>query len=259
MQGRGACPARGPFAQPPDLGLHGLGQRHGLAYRPVDVLGRDIAIGSGKALNSAATIACSISEPLNPPHWRARRSISNDLAWRCLRSMWIRRISLRSASVGRSTKNISSNRPLRSVLPQGAARRCRWRWRRRRRSRPSRTAMSGRCRTRAKSCHCLTPTTWCRPGPYRSRPATARPGPRIRRPTERDACLSSDEPMSEAEHAPDVHAQQRACATDWRPPWRTGSCRIPARQEAARSLGGGRPKARALVGEGQRSDGTAIP
>src|SRR2546421_4837556 len=65
--------------------------------------------------NSAETMACSISAPVIPSPFSAIRSRLNWPGSRPRRLRWIEAISRRSGSVGRSTKKISSKRPLRII------------------------------------------------------------------------------------------------------------------------------------------------
>ena len=69
---------------------------------------------SANASYSAETIACSISAPLKPSAAWASASRSKPAGSRRRRRRWISKISRRSGCSGRSTKKISSNRPLRS-------------------------------------------------------------------------------------------------------------------------------------------------
>ncbi len=68
---------------------------------------------AANASNMALMTACSSSAPLKPSVTWANCGRSNVSATRPRRRKWTARISNRSGSVGRSTKKISSNRPLR--------------------------------------------------------------------------------------------------------------------------------------------------
>src|SRR6267143_2457532 len=65
--------------------------------------------------NKALTTACSISAPVNPSDFSAILSRSNCEGSRPRRLTWMAPISLRSGRVGKSTKKISSKRPLRII------------------------------------------------------------------------------------------------------------------------------------------------
>jgi hypothetical protein len=161
------------LAQPPDV-LARLRARGTVA--PASATSMSVSSGrpSWTAWREAAITTCSISAPVKPSVAAATLAASKAAgSWR-RRRRWMRTMSSRSARAGRSTKTISSKRPLRRSSGEGRRGRSPWPRRTRRPgSRPSRSGSRRRCggpgRRRPRRPRTRSPS--------RSRRSRARPGP----------------------------------------------------------------------------------